>query len=181
MPSEQVGWDISIPLPNGLAKIYPHPSQRVGRDISYAFRTGQLGIYHPRDPTYGRYLMDISPDETKLEADPEIRTTSRRVFLEKNGKGEVIHLKQEELDSAKGKPWIYYKIWEKGSGNNCDVVMLHGKSPSTGFAVKVGKKKRYRPEPLCWLDSLQIMSFYLIMLQESGLLTSLASWTRGSE
>ena len=100
-----------------------------------------LGIYQPRDLTYGRYLMEVSPDEIKLEADPEIKTTSRRVFLEKNGKGENIHLKQGELDSAKGKEWIHYKIWEKGSGNNCDVVMLHGKSPFNWFCCHDEIKK----------------------------------------
>jgi hypothetical protein len=87
-----------------------------------------LGLYKPRDPTYGRYLIDRSPYEATLEADQEIRVTSRRVFLEKNGKGEEVNLTQNELDSARGKDWIYYKIWEKGNGNNCDVVMLHGKS-----------------------------------------------------
>ncbi|KAF8512706.1 Alpha/Beta hydrolase protein [Gautieria morchelliformis] len=83
------------------------------------------GLYTPADPTYGRYLLETSPYETALEADKEIKVTSRRVFLDTR-MGQDVQLTQAELDSSRGKKWLYYKIWEKGSGNDCDIVMLHG-------------------------------------------------------
>ncbi|KAF8578752.1 alpha/beta-hydrolase [Ramaria rubella] len=84
-----------------------------------------LGLYTPTDPTHGRYLLETSPYEAEPEKDKDILVTSRRVFLE-SGKGENVKLTQEELDSSRKKEWIYYKVWEKGPGNNCDVVVLHG-------------------------------------------------------
>lgn len=100
---------------------------------------GKLGLYTPRDPTYGRYLLEISPHEAALELDKNIKVTLRRVFLD-NLIGEDVRLTQEELDSSKEKQWIYYRIWEKGPGNNCDIVMLHGKLSST-FALHAHLKE----------------------------------------
>jgi acylglycerol lipase len=85
----------------------------------------KTGLYTPADPTYGRYLLETSPYERALEADKEIKVTSRRVFLDSRT-GQDVQLTQAELDSSRGKKWLYYKVWEKGSGNDCDVVMLHG-------------------------------------------------------
>lgn len=84
-----------------------------------------IALYTPTDPTYGRYLLETSPYETALETDKDIKVTSRRVFLDTHT-GQDVQLTQAELDSSKGKEWIYYKIWQKGVGYQCDLVMLHG-------------------------------------------------------
>ena len=84
-----------------------------------------FGFYTPKDPTYGRYLLETSPYETALEEDKDIKVTSRRVFLD-SYIGQDVQLTQAELDSSKGQEWIYYKMWEKGTRNHRDIVMLHG-------------------------------------------------------
>lgn len=87
-----------------------------------------LGLYTPPDPTYGRYTLDISDKEKKLEADPEVKVSHRRVFIKNKSylKGEDVKLTQEEIEKGRGKEWIYYKIWQKGPWNGSDVIVLHG-------------------------------------------------------
>ncbi|GJJ09921.1 hypothetical protein Clacol_004145 [Clathrus columnatus] len=87
-----------------------------------------FGLYTPSDPTYGRYLLDFPVYEKKLAEDSEIRTKQRRIFVQNGNflKGEDINLKKDEIESAKEKEWVYYRVWEKGPGNGCDVIALHG-------------------------------------------------------
>lgn len=86
----------------------------------------KIGFYTAKDPTYGRYLLETSPYEKALETDNDIKVISRRVFLDNTNTGQDVQLTQEELDSSRGRKWVFYKIWTKGPGNDCDIVMLHG-------------------------------------------------------
>jgi len=97
-----------------------------------------LNLYTPADPTYGRYLLPISPAELDLEKDPAVRVRLRRVFVnytgdgtEKGDCGEDVQLNAHEVETDIGKEWIFYKVWEcdvgkGGVGDGCDLVMLHG-------------------------------------------------------
>ncbi|KAF8514364.1 lysophospholipase [Hysterangium stoloniferum] len=87
-----------------------------------------VGLYTPADPTYGRYLQELSTHEVNLEADKDIKTTARRVFLHQGQflEGEYVTFSEEELQRGQGKEWVVYKIWQKGDWNGCDIIALHG-------------------------------------------------------
>src|SRR6266481_3282124 len=57
-PSKWVGWDISTPLPSGLADIYHMPSEWVRWDISTPLPSGLADIYpHPFPAGQPKYII----------------------------------------------------------------------------------------------------------------------------
>lgn len=95
-----------------------------------------LGIYTPPDPTYGRYLLPLSPAELVLAKNPDVHVSHRRVFIRRNGtahEGCDVRLVKEELAHPLEQRWLVYQVWQKklekaGRGTGCDLVMLHGTS-----------------------------------------------------
>ncbi|KAL7413948.1 hypothetical protein BDY24DRAFT_414647 [Mrakia frigida] len=100
------------------------------------------------DPSYGRYLGPHHSTEIELEAQPSIKTTRRRVFLDSDGngvgEGHKVELVKEELQGVQ-QEWIYYKSWEKTfseeqstslPGRGIDIVFVHGLGDSGGRWAK---------------------------------------------
>ncbi|KAF8338157.1 Alpha/Beta hydrolase protein [Cantharellus anzutake] len=102
----------------------------------------KFGI-RPADPTFGRYLLHDTEEEKKhISSHSHISIRQRRVFISpsnepgvfvKVGKGEDVELKEHELADARGKEWIFYKVWvseseeaKKGKARGCDLVVSHG-------------------------------------------------------
>ncbi|KAG9004688.1 hypothetical protein FRB93_010178 [Tulasnella sp. JGI-2019a] len=93
-------------------------------------------VHAPADPTYGRYLLPLSPFEAALAADTELCADirRRRVFIEVDGSigsGEDITFTKTDLKRGRGKKWVHYQVWtssqgEKGVAAGCDIVLVHG-------------------------------------------------------
>ena len=105
----------------------------------------------PPDPTFGRYLAPTSAYEfVVIDTLPNVSVRRRRVFTSpgnggfvKVGEGEDVNLTQAELDSARGKSWSYYQIWESsseeakvGKAKGCDLVLLHGELTNLSLLLK---------------------------------------------
>ena len=112
----------------------------------------RVGI-HPADPTFGRYLLPDTDEEIKhISSHSHISTRQRRVYISPSsetgvfvnvGKGEDVKLTDEELKEARGKEWIFYKVWvsetetaKNGKARGCDLIVSHGKSLSILFFAK---------------------------------------------
>ncbi|KAG8890957.1 hypothetical protein FRB98_002977 [Tulasnella sp. 332] len=111
-------------------------------------------VYPLADPTYGRYLLPLSPFETALAADAElcVNTRRRRVFIEKDGSvgvGEDITHIEADLKRVKGNKWMYYQVWTSPIGKNgpaagCDIIFIHGMGDYGGkWAVQVASLLRH--------------------------------------
>jgi len=117
--------------------ILTHP-KKVADVVKQVFVSPFLTSLHlstPADPTWGRYLQPWSSYELDLESDPDIQTSMHRVFIGNQGEaleGETIRVVPEELNQARGRSWIFYKIWfsakaqKTGRAAGSDLVMLHG-------------------------------------------------------
>ena len=113
-------------------------------EVVFSPLLSKFGI-HPADPTFGRYLLPDTGEEIKhVSSHSHISIRQRRVYISPSsetgvfvnvGNGEDVKLTEEELKDAKGKEWIFYKVWiseteaaKHGKAKGCDLVVSHGKS-----------------------------------------------------
>jgi len=119
--------------------------QTVANLVNQVFVSPLLTSLHlstPTDPTWGRYLQHWSSSELALESDPDIQVSMYRVFIGSQGEpleGETVQVRHEELDEARGRNWIFYKVWlsskaqKTGRAAGSDLVMLHGYADYAGL------------------------------------------------
>jgi hypothetical protein len=112
------------------------------RDVIVSPLLSTVGIFPP-DPTFGRYLMEPSEEESKyLFSNPDIRVRTRRVFITRSslkgvyvdvGEGQDVKCTADELQKVGGKEWIFYRTVEldtpeaaQAKARGSDLVLLHG-------------------------------------------------------
>ncbi|KAL7416897.1 lysophospholipase [Mrakia frigida] len=102
-------------------------------------------LYTPPDSTYGRYLIPPLPEEEYLDSSSLVETTQRRIFTDAVGGSENVSLTQEEVESGRGRSWVYWKSWEledrKGKiGEGVDLLVVHGIGDyGTRWSIHIGK------------------------------------------
>ncbi|KAF9506660.1 hypothetical protein BS47DRAFT_1352545 [Hydnum rufescens UP504] len=125
------------------------------RDVIISPLLSTVGIFPP-DPTFGRYVMEPSEEESKyLFSNPALRVRMRRVFITRSsrkgvdvgiGEGQDVKCTADELQNVGGKEWIFYRTVEldtpeaaQAKARGSDLVLLHGKwTPHTPRFLAMG-------------------------------------------
>ena len=95
-----------------------------------------IGLYTPKDPTFGRYLLPPSHtyeiSHSKLYKD--VKISRRRLFINSNGlgigKSQEIELEERELKENANKNWVTFQTFEKinrlPKDVKADLLLIHG-------------------------------------------------------
>ena len=78
-----------------------------------------LGLYKPKDPTYGRWEIPFSKMEQRLHENPDVTCTFHKVMM------------------PNGRDWVWYQVWEdklaqRATGREADLVFCHGTGVHSG-------------------------------------------------
>ncbi|WFD43754.1 hypothetical protein MPSI1_002418 [Malassezia psittaci] len=78
-----------------------------------------LGVYLPKDPTYGRWDIPFSKMEQRLHDNPDVTCTFHKVMM------------------PNGYDWVWYQVWEdklaqRATGREADMVFVHGTGVHSG-------------------------------------------------
>ena len=78
-----------------------------------------LGLYEPKDRTYGRWDVPFSKMEQRLHENPDVSVSFHRAFF------------------PNGKDWVWYQVWEdklaqRATGRRADMIFVHGTGVHSG-------------------------------------------------
>lgn len=78
-----------------------------------------LGLYEPKDRTYGRWNIPFSNMEKRLHENPDVTVTFFKTMM------------------PNGKDWVWYQVWEdklaqRATGRQADMVFCHGTGVHSG-------------------------------------------------